>query len=145
MTRLNTFVIGSTLALAMTASPAAAEQVDVGKHTPEEIKSICEREGGDYIRGGNVWSCFKKCAGGTCSVSCDKDGCTGTTPARRAPAVVGERAVLDALNGKVETKQRHDERSFPWGLLGLLGLAGLLAFRRPANPVAANAPRGGGR
>jgi MYXO-CTERM domain-containing protein len=29
-----------------------------------------------------------------------------------------------------DTTQRHDDRGFPWGLLGLLGLAGLLGRRR---------------
>ena len=99
MTPLKILAIASVLA--MTPGPATAATVDLGKHSPSEIKSTCGAVGGDYIRGGGVWSCFKKCQGGTCSVSCDKDGCTGTTPDPRAKPVLGRRAVVDTLRGVV--------------------------------------------
>ncbi len=100
MTKLKALLFGPTFALAMTAAPAVhAKQVDLGKHSPAEIKSACA--GGSYIRGGGAWSCFKKCDGGTCSVSCDKDGCSGTTPDRAAPVVTGRRGLTDTLSGKI--------------------------------------------
>ena len=143
MTRAKTFMIVSGLALALAAGPAAAEQVDLGKLDPDKIKSICA--GGEYLRGGGVWSCFKKCTGGTCSVICDKDGCTGTTPAPSSQPVAGERAVHDVLNGKIAVRQQDDDKAFPWGLLGLLGLAGLLGMRgRAGRPVNVDARRDAG-
>ena len=35
-----------------------------------------------------------------------------------------------ATMGNTTTEREHEDRDFPWGLLGLLGLAGLLGLKR---------------
>ena len=120
------------LVLGLVSSPAMAVDVDLGKHSADEIKSTCDRLGGKFVSDGQTYGCSKKCPGGTCAVICDKDdGCFGTTPDRRQSSNQ-ERGVLDALNATTNTTQEPDNKNFPWGLLGVLGLAGLLGFiRRP--------------
>lgn len=130
MARFTVLAIGSVLALSM-SSPARADTVKLdNKYSPSQLKSACGKAGGDYLRGGNVWSCSKKCGEGVCSVTCDKDECTGTTPSHQGKPAADDRLVADVLNGNLPAEQQHQEPGFPWGLLGLAGLAGLLALRR---------------
>jgi len=122
------------LVLGLVSSAVMAEDVDLGKHKPDDIKATCESVGAKFLSDGQTYGCSKKCTGGTCSVICDKDdGCIGTTPARRLQGANGERGVLDALNGITNTSSARESKHFPWGLLGLLGLAGLLALNRRIN------------
>jgi MYXO-CTERM domain-containing protein len=130
MARLTFLAFGSALALAM-PSPAGAETVKLDtKLNPSQLKSACGKAGGDYIRGGNTWSCHKKCGEGTCTVSCDKEDCTGTTPSRPGNSTRDDQLVADVLSANLPAERPRDEPGLPWGLLGLAGLAGLLALRR---------------
>jgi hypothetical protein len=133
MTRTKTLIMGPALALVvgLVSSSAMAKDVDLGKHGADEIKSICDRAGGKFVSDGQTYGCSKKCEGGTCAVICDKDdGCFGTTPRdRQQVGANGERGVVDALNATTNTSE-HDNKGFPWGLIGLLGLAGLLSLNR---------------
>ena len=130
MVRFTLLAIGSALALAM-SSPAGAETVKLdSKLSPDQLKTACGNAGGDYIRGGNTWSCSKKCGDGVCTVSCDKDDCTGTTPSRPGKPATDDQLVADVLNGKLPVEQSQDGPGFPLSLIGLVGLAGLLGLRR---------------
>jgi hypothetical protein len=133
MIRAGTFVATSTLTilLAMVGTTAMAEDRDLGKHDAGEIQSTCQREKGSFASNGQTYGCSKKCTGGTCAVICDKDnGCIGTTPANRLQGATGDRGILDALNATKIAAPAHDDKSRPWGLLGLLDLVGLLALNR---------------
>jgi hypothetical protein len=135
MTLTKTLIIGSALALllGLLSSTAMAKDVDLGKHTEDEIKGICKGAGGKFVTDGQTYGCSKACKGGTCAVICDKDdGCFGTTPDRQqGPS--GERGVVDALNATVNSTPEHDNRNFSWGLLGLAGIAGLVGLMRRQN------------
>lgn len=132
MTHIKTLIMGSAvvLLLGLVSSTAMAEDVDLGKHGESEIKSICDRQGGNFQSDAQIYGCSKACKGGTCAVICTKDDqkCFGTTPANRPPGTTGERGVLDALNATTNTTQEHDNKNSQWGLLGLLGFAGLLGL-----------------
>lgn len=133
MTRTKTLIMRSALVLVLglVSSTAMAEDVDLGKHSADEIKSTCDRLGGKFVSDGQTYGCSKKCPGGTCAVICDKDdGCFGTTPAKRGRGSNGERDVLDALNASTNTTQERDDKDFRWGLIGLFGVAGLLGLIR---------------
>jgi len=88
MTLTKTLIIGSALALllGLLSSTAMAKDVDLGKHTEDEIKGICKGAGGKFVTDGQTYGCSKACKGGTCAVICDKDdGCFGTTFRRFRP------------------------------------------------------------
>jgi len=94
------------LVLGLVSSTAMAKDVDLGKHSENEIKSICGRVGGNFVSDGQTYGCAKKCTGGTCAVICDKDdGCIGTTPGDRRRGPTGERGVLDALSATASSSQ----------------------------------------
>lgn len=139
MRRTRTLITGSALAvvLALVSSTAMAEDRDLGKHSEDAIKSACNNAGAPFLSDGQTYGCKKACPGGTCAVICDKDdGCIGVTPAKRRQGASGERGVLDALNGRMNTTEEQDNKGFAWGLVGLLGLGGLLALmRRPGRGV----------
>ena len=121
--------VAALLLFGMAAPPAAARTVPMGKHDAGEIKTICTNEGGDYIDDATedtpatVWSCTKGCKGGSCSVTCDKDGCLGSVPGKRAQESTD--AIKGLLNGKLA------EEGTSYGLIGLLGLAGLAGLFWP--------------
>lgn len=133
MKRTKTLIMGSALALVvgLVSSTAMAKDVDLAHYSPDQIKSICDRVGGSFRSDGQTYGCSKKCTGGTCAVICDKDdGCFGVTPEKRTQGASGERGVLEALNATTNTTVEHDNKGYSWGVVGLLGLAGLLALIR---------------
>ena len=122
----------SALALLLgLVSTAMAEDVDLGKISTADIKSMCDSQGGKFADYGQIYGCTKACPGGKCGVICDKDdGCIGVTPQNRQQGAAGERGVADVLNAKSNATPDQGNKGFSWGLLGLLGFAGLVGLVR---------------
>ena len=118
-------IAAAALVFGFASAPAVARDVQLGKHDAAEIESICDGEGGKYFESGGNWNCVKKCKGGTCSVSCDQNGCLGTVPGKRSRTQKSREPIVATLNGTIQ-----EGDNIPLGLLGLLGLAGFLALYR---------------
>jgi len=57
-------------------SPAFANEVSLHKHSLEELKSVCDKVGGSFSQGADVYACGTDCHGkpGTaCVVDCKAD------------------------------------------------------------------------
>ena len=89
------------------SQPALAKDVDKGKMKPDAVVGVCGEKGGTFFKSpdGANYGCGYKGGGG---ILCDKDtGCLETT-----------------------REQEQDAIDPRWGLIGILGLAGLLGFGR---------------
>ena len=78
------------------AGPSLANDVNLHKHTPEEIKSVCEKAGGSFSQDSAGYGCGTDChgkAGTACTVFCKPDQkCVAQVTGGRRP-----RHVIDAL------------------------------------------------
>lgn len=88
------------LILAALATPAAAGDITLPKTAADTLKSACDKAGGKFSQGGNIYGCGTDCAGkpGTdCTVTCMPDKkCTAQVVGGRRP-----RSVADALTKPV--------------------------------------------
>lgn len=105
MLRKSILVAVAFASVGFASQPAAAKDVDKGKMTPDAVEGVCGEKGGTYFKDpdGSNYGCGYKGGGG---ILCDKD------------------------TGCLETTRENEPIDPRWGLIGILGLAGLLAFRR---------------
>jgi len=83
-------VAGMTLlTIAILAHPAFAAEVRIGKHSPEELKAVCQKLGGSFSQDAGAYACGTDCAGGPgtdCSVFCKTgSACTAQVIGSRRP------------------------------------------------------------
>ena len=92
------FVFATFCLLAGNATAVNFVTVKLQSHpTPDGLLSTCRKEGGYYEEGGGSYSCTKTCSPGAgCKVNCNKDGCTGSTPARLVPKSGDLEGILNA-------------------------------------------------
>lgn len=81
------------------ASPSLAGEVNLHKHSVDELKSACEKTGGSFSQDSGGYGCGTDCkgaAGTDCTVFCDtKQNCTAQVIGGRRP-----RSIADALQAK---------------------------------------------
>jgi hypothetical protein len=84
------------LILLALAAPAAASDLTLPKTTADQLKAACDKAGGKFSQGDNIYGCGTDCAGkpGTdCTVNCQAGKrCTAQVVGGRRP-----RSVADAL------------------------------------------------
>lgn len=83
------------LALSL-AAPASARDLTLPKTTADQLKAACDKAGGKFSQGDNIYGCGTDCAGkpGTdCTVNCSADKkCSAQVIGGRRP-----RSIADAL------------------------------------------------
>ncbi len=76
--------------------PASANDINLRKHSADEIKSVCEKVGGKFSQDARGYGCGTNCRGGPgtdCLVSCKNDQpCFAQVIGARRPTTI-----LDAL------------------------------------------------
>lgn len=82
------------LAALACAAPALARDMTLPKTTPEQLKAACDKAGGKFSQGDNIYGCGTDCAGkpGTdCTVDCTEgQKCTTQVIGGRRPRSVAE-------------------------------------------------------
>lgn len=87
------------LVIVLWAGPSLAAEVNLHKHSVEEVKSACEKSGGSFSQESRGYGCGTDCkgaAGTDCTVFCDAHQmCTAQVTGSRKP-----RTIADALQAK---------------------------------------------
>ena len=118
------------------ATPVHATDSIVAPMKESDVKSFCDKVGGDFTRApdGSGYGCKSDC-NGSCSVTCSKDNyCVISTPVElRVPTAGFDPRANDYLKLAVASQddgKSSNDRAGWIGLLGLLGLAGLIGVAR---------------
>jgi hypothetical protein len=107
-------IVVALATLGFVACVASAGKVSIGgKHSADEIRGTCAKEGGAVFEVGGRYGCAKDCGPGkSCTVDCHDGQCTGECPRcgrkdESLPVVGGADALERTLKNSVKTPSKR--------------------------------------